>query len=128
MERVSSDFQQAIEIVEALPPEDQMLLIEIIRQRLIQYRRAELLAKVAEARQAYQQGKVIQTYRTETTLSSDGTLTIAGLPFRAGDKVQVVVCDRRALTSGERYPLRGKPIRYIGPFESVAEDEWEALK
>ncbi len=58
MERVSSDFQQAIEIVEALPPEDQRLLIEIIRQRLIQYRRAELLAEVTEAREAYQRGDV----------------------------------------------------------------------
>jgi hypothetical protein len=58
MEQVSSDFQQAIEVVEALPPEDQILLIEIIRQRLIQYRRAELVEEVAEAREAYRQGNV----------------------------------------------------------------------
>jgi putative heme iron utilization protein len=54
----SSQFQEAIETVEALPPDDQMLLIEIIRQRLIEYRRAELIERVAEARQAYQQGNV----------------------------------------------------------------------
>ena len=55
---VSSRFQQVIETVEALPPDDQLLLIEIIRQRLIQYRRAELAAEVAEAREAYHQGQV----------------------------------------------------------------------
>jgi hypothetical protein len=37
----TSRFQTVIETVETLPPDDQLLLIEIIRQRLIQYRRAE---------------------------------------------------------------------------------------
>lgn len=54
----SSRFQQVIETVETLPPDDQILLIEIIRQRLIQHRRAELAADIAEARKAYKQGKV----------------------------------------------------------------------
>lgn len=54
----SSDFQKVIEHVEALPVDDQMLLIEIIRQRLVEGRRAELAAEVAEARQAYQTGSV----------------------------------------------------------------------
>ena len=55
---VSFRFQEAIETVEALPPDDQELLIEIIRQRLIQQRRAELAADIAEARNAYQRGEV----------------------------------------------------------------------
>jgi hypothetical protein len=54
----SSRFQEVIEIVEALPPDDQWLLIEIVRQRLIQHRRTELAADIAEARRAYRQGKV----------------------------------------------------------------------
>ena len=54
----SSRFQEAIETVEALPPGDQELLVEIIRQRLIQQRRAELVADIAEARNAYQRGEV----------------------------------------------------------------------
>jgi len=56
--RVVPRFQEVIETVEALPPDDQVLLIEIIRQRLIQYRRAELAAEIAEARNAYQRGDV----------------------------------------------------------------------
>jgi len=56
--RVSSRFQEVIEAVEALPPDAQALLIEIIRQRLIQHRRAELAADIAEARRAYRRGEV----------------------------------------------------------------------
>jgi CHASE3 domain sensor protein len=58
VETKSSEFQRVIEDVEALPVDDQMLLIEIVRQRLIQHRRAELSAQVAEARQAYQTANV----------------------------------------------------------------------
>jgi lantibiotic modifying enzyme len=56
--RASSRFQEVIEAVETLPPDDQELLIAIIRQRLIQHRRAELAAEIAEARRAYQQGEI----------------------------------------------------------------------
>jgi hypothetical protein len=123
---VSSHFQQVIESVEALPPDDQLLLIEIIRQHLIQYRRAELAAEAAEARQSYQEQAHPSTaslvYRTEATVSNDGTLSIAGLPFQAGDRVQVTVRNRlREPKSDQRYPLRGKRIHYVDPFESVAE-------
>jgi len=51
-------FQEVIETVEALPSDDQALLIGIIRQRLIQYRRAELATEIAEARNAFQRGDV----------------------------------------------------------------------
>ena len=33
----------------------------------------------------------------------------------------------RKAETGKDYPLRGKPIRYIKPFESVDEDEWKAV-
>jgi hypothetical protein len=54
----SLGFQEVIERVEMLPVDDQMLLIEIIRRRLIQHRRSELVAEVAEARRAYQTRQV----------------------------------------------------------------------
>ena len=71
----------------------------------------------------------MQTYSVETTVSNDGTLTIKGLPFRAGDKVEVIVRSRE-LERGprKRCPLRGKPIRYLDPFESVAQDDWNTLQ
>jgi hypothetical protein len=71
----------------------------------------------------------MQTYRIETTVSKDGTLTIKGLPFRAGDKVEVIVRSQEgAGKRNGRYPLRGKPVRYVDPFKGVAEDDWEALR
>ena len=57
-ERVISRLQEAIEAVESLAPEDQELLIEIISERLVQLRRAELVKEVAEARRAYRAGEV----------------------------------------------------------------------
>lgn len=42
MNSETSYFQDAIETVEKLPPDDQMLLVEIIRQRLSEQRRAEI--------------------------------------------------------------------------------------
>jgi len=58
MSTQTSYFQNVIETVEKLPPDDQMLLVDIIRQRLIETRRMELITEVAEARQAYQTGDV----------------------------------------------------------------------
>ena len=51
----------------------------------------------------------MQDYRVETTVSNDGSLSIKGLPFKAGDKVEVTIRGRNdAAGAGERYPLRGK--------------------
>jgi len=54
----TSELQRVIDTVESLPMDDQMLVIDIIRQRLIQHRRADLAAQMAKARQAYQAGEV----------------------------------------------------------------------
>ena len=62
----------------------------------------------------------MQTYRVETMISSNRTLTIKGLPFQAGEKVKVSVRRReRKQERRGRYPLRGKPIRYIDPFSTT---------
>jgi hypothetical protein len=132
MSQPVSRLQQIMAMVEALSLDDQRLLIEMIRQKVSEYRRTEM-AKIAETRQSYQ-GQVRPSvtspvYRAETIVTNDGTLVIVGLPFQAGDRVEVIVRDRlREQASGQRYPLRGKPIRYADPFESVAEEDWEALK
>lgn len=53
-----SQFQQALEAVEALSLEDQSMLLDILHKRLRQQRRNELLKEVAEVRQDYAQGNV----------------------------------------------------------------------
>jgi len=70
----------------------------------------------------------MQDYRVETRVSKDRSLTVKGLPFRAGDRVEVIVrSHEHPEGNGERYPLRGKPVRYTDPFGGVAEEDWEAL-
>jgi hypothetical protein len=56
--RVSSTFQVTLEAVEALTPEDQEMLVEIVRRRLIEQRRAELAEDIAAAWEAYRRGDV----------------------------------------------------------------------
>jgi hypothetical protein len=71
----------------------------------------------------------MQDYRVETTVERDGSLTIKGLPFPVGDRVEVIIRSQEPGNGkGDRYPLRGKPIRYTDPFDSVAEGDWEVAR
>lgn len=64
----------------------------------------------------------MKDYKVETKVERDGSLTIKGLPFRPGERVQVTVRGQQAPGgNGERHPLRGKPVRYTDPFGGVAE-------
>lgn len=55
MEKTST-FDKAIAVVEALPPEDQASLVDIITNCLRQQRRNEVLEAVAESRKAHAEG------------------------------------------------------------------------
>ena len=71
----------------------------------------------------------MQDYRIETKVEHDGSLTIRGLPFHEGDRVEVIVRSQEGGNGeGNHYPLRGTPFRYTNPFGSVAEGDWEALR
>ena len=70
--------------------------------------------------------KHMTIYRVETTALQDGTVTVEGLPVRAGDKVEIVVIRHEAWNETPRsYTLRGLPVVYTDPFGSVAEDDWD---
>ncbi|MGB9880792.1 MAG: hypothetical protein ACPLRM_08520 [Anaerolineae bacterium] len=69
------------------------------------------------------------THRTEAIVSEGHVLTIRGVPFRPGEKVEVIILSHPQRRGGKkRYPLRGKPIHYIRPFDSVAENDWQVLQ
>jgi hypothetical protein len=51
-----SELQVAIEIVEALEPESQAILIDVIEKRLKQRRRAELVQTVEDVRDEFARG------------------------------------------------------------------------
>jgi hypothetical protein len=50
-------FQDLVEAVEAMPLEDQSIFVELINKRIIEKRRAELVAEVREARRAFESGE-----------------------------------------------------------------------
>ncbi|AKG22102.1 hypothetical protein [Calothrix sp. 336/3] len=54
----TSTLQQAIDVVEALEPEEQVILLDIITKRLSQQRRHELIVDIKQARDDYQKGNV----------------------------------------------------------------------
>ncbi len=68
----------------------------------------------------------MNAHKVETVLTEDGTLTLRGLPFHAGDAVEVIIQtpQRQAALKTQigtnLYPLRGKVIRYDDPTEPVA--------
>ena len=68
----------------------------------------------------------MEAYKTDVVVEEDGTITIRGLPFHEGEKLEVIL--QRAVRTNrvESYPLRGEPVRYVEPFEGVAEDDWQA--
>jgi hypothetical protein len=70
----------------------------------------------------------MNTHRIEMTIDRDGILVLNDIPFHAGDQVEVIIVERQPEhPDANRYPLRGQPVEYDGPFEPVSENEWNAL-
>ncbi len=53
-----SAFQKAIEAVEQLPIDERLVLLDVLRQRIGQTKRQELVAEVAAVREEYRSGNV----------------------------------------------------------------------
>lgn len=53
----ASLFQQALDMVEKLPPEDQLTLVDLIQHRLAEWRRAEIARNAASTLQAVREGR-----------------------------------------------------------------------
>lgn len=69
----------------------------------------------------------MEAYRTDAVVKEDGTVTVSGLPFRAGERLEVILLQTAGRSNGAAsYPLRGEPVKYEEPFESVAANDWEA--
>jgi len=70
-----------------------------------------------------------QTFRTKTLITKGGKISIKGLPFHAGESVEVTVRRGKKTTRAAKYPLRGKPVIYHDPFKgATASSDWEAMR
>ena len=72
-------------------------------------------------------------FTTRAEVTDGGIIRIDGLPFAAGEQVEVVVKPLPSPLAGqsvkERYPLRGLPYKYERPFDpAVPLEDWDALK
>jgi hypothetical protein len=69
----------------------------------------------------------MEAYRTETTLTEDGTVTVAPLPFKAGQRVEVIILPASPSRTGRGHErLRGMVARYDDPLEpAVPPEEWK---
>jgi len=57
MEQVKTSlFQQALDVVEKLPPEDQETLVDLIRRRLVEWRRDEIAHNTTTTLQTVREG------------------------------------------------------------------------
>ena len=54
---VSTPFQQALDVIEQLPVEDQENLIEIVQRRLVEQRREEIACSAMDTLQAFREGR-----------------------------------------------------------------------
>ena len=70
----------------------------------------------------------MEPFRLDTKLTKDGTLTLKGLPFHAGDAVEVIIVPQKAVSEQRSaYSLRGSVIQYERPTDPISQDDWEAL-
>ena len=72
----------------------------------------------------------METFRIRTTVSKDGKLSIKGLPFRPGAKVEVIVREEvKKVSASKRKALAGdlqtlfKEIQSLPQAKSITEEE-----
>jgi len=62
-----------------------------------------------------------------TTVQKKGIITLENLPLQVGERVEIVIYETSS-SPESTYPLRGKPVQYDAPFDSVAETDWDILR
>jgi hypothetical protein len=81
----------------------------------------------------------MNAHKTKVTLTQNGKIVLEGLPFQAGDAVEVIILERPTTiptathlshsSANDLYPLRGKVIRYDDPFEpAVSVEDWDVMQ
>lgn len=71
----------------------------------------------------------MQAVRFETTVDENGEVRLTRLPFRAGERVEIIVLQQAPRgDSVAALPLRGVAIEYERPTDPVAEEDWHLLR
>ena len=71
----------------------------------------------------------MQTHREEAVVRGDGSLLIDHIPFKAGERVEVIlIASPRESAPASKYPWRGKPYRYDNPTDPIGVQDWGSRK
>jgi hypothetical protein len=70
----------------------------------------------------------VNEFKTQTVVGPDGSVTVQGLPFRAGETVEVTVASAAINPQTAIPSLHGSVLRYDDPTGPVAANEWEAVR
>lgn len=65
--------------------------------------------------------------RRRVNVANDGSISIPGLPLRAGQSVEVILLAEEPASPRPRFPLPG-PFRFDDPISPVGLEDWELLK
>jgi len=68
----------------------------------------------------------MNAHKLAATLMEDGTLVLEGLPFHAGDTLEIFILEQSKLEEPvglNSSPLAGSVLRYEDPFESAVPPE-----
>ncbi len=57
---VNTSFNQVLDLIEAMPDEEQMILFDLINRRRSERRRDEIVANIEAAAKEYEQGQVFR--------------------------------------------------------------------
>jgi hypothetical protein len=71
--------------------------------------------------------QTVSVHIAEATVDLSGRVVLDHLPFRPGDKVDVVLRSREDDQSIPK-DLTGSVLRYDDPFDPVAEEDWESSR
>ncbi|MBE9077510.1 hypothetical protein IQ241_09395 [Romeria aff. gracilis LEGE 07310] len=75
----------------------------------------------------------MNAHKVAATLTEDGKLLLTGLPFQAGDTIEIILLEQpkernssQANLAQLEHPLQGTVLRYEDPFEpAMPVEEWE---
>jgi hypothetical protein len=71
----------------------------------------------------------VSEFKVQAVVDADRSVTVRGLPFQAGDAVEVVIVPNApAATDGAATPLHGSVLRYDNPTEPIGANDWEAAR
>ena len=75
---------------------------------------------------------IMNAIRIRTQINQDNGLILKNLPLPKGKHVEVIILEDDAkvkLSTQERFPLRGKSIRFDDPFGSASDEiDWEVMR